>query len=126
MAISVLEITPSPEQSPSREHSPAEVEDACYQPIPPRPWHHLILDTLTPMTLRLRSQPHPQPTYISDKPRTSFAKAKPEYVVIETPLPLSESDTLHAKRPVPVLAIIRLACILIPVTILCLLLVDHF
>ena len=121
MAISVLEITPSPEQSPSREPSPAEVEDACYQAIPPRRWHHLILDTLTPMTLRLRSQPHPQPTYTSDKPRTSFAKAKTEYVVIETPVSLSDPEPLLAKRPVPVIAIVRLACILIPVTILCLL-----
>lgn len=120
MAISVLEITPSPEQSPSREPSPAEVEDACYQSLPPRRWHHLILDTLTPMTLRLRSQPHPQPTYTSDKPRASFAQAKTEYVVIETPISLLQQP-LHAKRPVPVVAIIRLACILIPVTILCLL-----
>jgi hypothetical protein len=121
MSISVLEITPTAEQTPPRSLSPSEIEDGHYQPTPSRRWHHLLLDSLTPMALRLRSQPHPHYPYVSDKPRTSTSKTKEEYVVTETPIALSRPEPLHMKRSVQVIAVIRLVCVLVPVTILCLL-----
>jgi hypothetical protein len=121
MSISVLEITPTVEQPPSRSLSPSEIEDGYYQPAPSRRWHHLLLDSLTPMALRLRSQPHPHYPYVSDKPRTSASKTKEEYVVTETPIAISRPEPLRMKRSVQVIAVIRLVCVLVPVTILCLL-----
>jgi hypothetical protein len=124
MAISVLEMTPSPEQSPSRGLSPAEVEDGYYQPIPSRRWHDVLLDNLTPMALRLRLQPHPHHPFVSHKHRTSITKVEQDYVDKDTRIEHSGPEPLLARRPLPVIEIIKLACIMVPVTILCLLLVN--
>jgi hypothetical protein len=121
MSISVLEITPTVEQPPSRSLSPSEIEDGYYQPTPSRRWHHLLLDSLTPMALRLRSQPHPHYPYISDKSQSSTPNMKEEYTVTETPIALPTQEPLRMKRSVQVIAVIRLVCVLVPVTILCLL-----
>lgn len=128
MATSNFDITPLPEQNLPREPSPSEVEDGYYQPIPSRRWYHLILDNLTPMTLRLRTQPQPHPhhPFISHRPRASTSKIpKQEYVITEIPISELGSESVVDKR-LRIIAVIKLACILIPVTILCLLRVIRF
>lgn len=123
MATSNFDITPLAEPNLSREPSPSEVEDGYYQPIPSRRWYHLILDNLTPMALRLRTQPQPHPhhPFVSHKPRASTSKIqKQEYVITEIPISELDSESVVDKR-LRIIAVIKLACILIPVTILCLL-----
>ncbi|KAI4726643.1 hypothetical protein E4T49_05516 [Aureobasidium sp. EXF-10728] len=124
MATSVLEITPSLESNSSRGPSPAEVENGYYQHVPSRRWYHLILDGLTPMALRLRSQPHPHHPFVSHKSRTSVTKPKQEYTVTEIAIPESEPESLITTRS-QVIAVIRLACVIIPVTVLCLFGILH-
>ncbi|THW33221.1 hypothetical protein D6D21_10081 [Aureobasidium pullulans] len=125
MAPSVLEITPLPEQTPPREPSPAEVEDGYYQPIPSRRWYSLILDVLDPMTLRQRSShAHPHHIFTDERPRTSLSAKKEQYVVTETPIPEPGPTPTLEKRH-RVIAVIRLACILVPVTVLCLFGILH-
>lgn len=123
MATSNPDITPLPERNLPREPSPSQVEDGYYQPIPSRRWYHLILDNLTPMTLRLRTQPQPHPhhPFVSHRPRVSTSQTqKEEYVIKETPVSESGTESAMDKR-LRVIAVVKLACILIPVTVLCLL-----
>lgn len=123
MATSNFDITPLSEKPLPREPSPAEVEDGYYQPIPSRRWYHLILDNLTPMTLRLRNQhqPHPHHPFVSQRPRASTSiKPKEDYVITEVAISELGSESLIDKR-LRVIAVVKLACIIIPVTILSLL-----
>ncbi|KAI5201772.1 hypothetical protein AUEXF2481DRAFT_29216 [Aureobasidium subglaciale EXF-2481] len=123
MAPSLLEIIPLPQQTP-REPSPAEVENGRYQPPPSRRWYNLIFETIGPMTLRNR-QPQSRYPLISGRPRTSTtAKRKQEYVVTETVLPDSGPEELPAKQ-LPTMAFVKLACVLIPMTVLSLLGIMH-
>ncbi|KAG9851026.1 hypothetical protein KCU98_g5451, partial [Aureobasidium melanogenum] len=120
MATSNFDITPLSEKPLPREPSPAEVEDGYYQPIPSRRWYHLILDNLTPMTLRLRNQhqPHPHHPFVSQRPRASTSiKPKEDYVITEVAISELGSESLIDKR-LRVIAVVKSACIIIPVTIL--------
>lgn len=121
MATTIPDFTSLPEKCLSRQPSPADVEDGYYQPIPSRRWYHLILDSLTPMALRLRSQHYPHHPFVSHRlhPSTS-TEQKQDYIVTEVAISeLGSEDPID--RRLRILAVIKLACIIVPVTILCLL-----
>lgn len=122
MATSNFEITPVSEKPLPREPSPADIEDGYYQPIPSRRWYNHIFDYLTPMALRIRNQQaHPHHPFVSQRPRASSStKRKEDYIVTEVAISELGAESETDKR-LRIIAVIKLACIIIPVTILCLL-----
>ncbi|KAH0346005.1 hypothetical protein KCU81_g4056, partial [Aureobasidium melanogenum] len=121
MATSNFDITPLSEKPLPREPSPADIEDGYYQPIPSRRWYNHVFDYLTPMALRIRNQQaHPHHPFISQRPRASSStKQKEDYIVTEVAISELGAESETDKR-LRIIAVIKLACIIIPVTILCL------
>lgn len=116
---SSADITPLPIQSPPRVHSPLELEDGFYQPIPTRRWYDAFLDHLNPMPLKQRSHQYPHHRFTpgrSSSPTASITKQ--EFVVTETPV--LEPGPLPSKRR-QAFVIFKLGCLVIPVIVLCLL-----